>query len=396
MKRALVLFWHGLTGILVGVANWFTVVLGMKDESKYGRLVRRVVATCFALIMIMLASATIYAIGKAFYEELPCNVRYGDDYYDSQYISHNVTYYNKTYWDEEGYIKTRDGKKAIKGIYWIAKPLGRDSLVCYSDGKKRGYFNMFTGKPVIKPQYDHAWIFSEGLASVDDNGWIKFIDTTGKVVIDLRIPYTSGAEGYVFHNSHCAVHNNRRDRIGLIDKQGNWILKPEYFSIEPKDTFWIVSNGREKSVITDNMETVIPFMAGSFWIYEGVIFATMADHSIRRYTLKGELIEDFYINSIDYLTYEKPELRYVKTRNYDGEGHLVSETDDANTYHVQATAKCKRYEAETGWYGLMTSEGKIITPPSYSNIIAVDYDMYLCKDNSEDGVLLNGKGQRVR
>ena len=47
-------------------------------------------------------------------------------------------------------------------------------FICYSDGKKRGYFNMFTGKPVIEPKYDHAWIFSDGLASVDDGGWIKF------------------------------------------------------------------------------------------------------------------------------------------------------------------------------------------------------------------------------
>ena len=76
--------------------------------------------------------------------------------------------------DRERFLKTSDGKKTITGIKWIAKPLGMDSLICYSDGKKRGYFNMFTGKPVIEPKYDHAWIFSDGLASVDDGGWIKF------------------------------------------------------------------------------------------------------------------------------------------------------------------------------------------------------------------------------
>lgn len=28
MKRAFVLIWHGLTALLAGIANWFTVILG--------------------------------------------------------------------------------------------------------------------------------------------------------------------------------------------------------------------------------------------------------------------------------------------------------------------------------------------------------------------------------
>lgn len=29
MKRTSILFWHGLIGILYGISNWFTVILGM-------------------------------------------------------------------------------------------------------------------------------------------------------------------------------------------------------------------------------------------------------------------------------------------------------------------------------------------------------------------------------
>ena len=173
--------------------------------------------------------------------------RSDDSYYNTQYISRSVTYY--TYYDEGGYLKTSDGKKTITDIKWIAKPLGMDSLICYSDGKKRGYFNMLTGKPVIEPQYDHAWIFSDGLASVDDDGWIKFIDTSGKVVIDPKIPYMAGTDGYVFHNDRCIIHNDRRDRFGMIDKQGKWVLKPEYFSIYPFGKYWVIDNGIGKSVL---------------------------------------------------------------------------------------------------------------------------------------------------
>ena len=38
MKRAFILFWHGLTALLAGIANWFTVILGMMDDSKYGKI----------------------------------------------------------------------------------------------------------------------------------------------------------------------------------------------------------------------------------------------------------------------------------------------------------------------------------------------------------------------
>ena len=49
-----------------------------------------------------------------------------------------------------------------------------------------------------------------------------------------------------------------------------------------------------------------------------------------------------------------------------------------------------------GGFGLMSSEGRIITPLSYNRIKAIAHDLYLCKDNDEDGVILNGKGERIR
>ena len=194
-------------------------------------------------------------------------------------------------------------------------------------------------KPVIEPKYSHAWIFSDGLASVDDGGRIKFIDTSGKVVID-QIPYVSEAEGYVFHNNRCIVHNEHCDRFGLLDKQGNYI--------------------------------------------------------IQRYDHSGEIINDFYINDVSYMTYESDELRYSTSKEYNEEGAVTSETEDIEPLPVEKMAKCRRYEAESGWYGLMTADGKVITPPSYCSIQAIGYDMYLCKDNDEDGVILNGKGETTK
>ena len=394
MKRAFILFWHGLTALLVGIANWFTVILGMRDDSKYGKILRRTVGSCFAFLMLLLAIAAGWDFCRTACYRLEVNKHFDDSYYDGQYISRSVTYY--TCYDEDGFLKTSDGKKTITGIKWISKPLGMDSLICYSDGKKRGYFNMFTGKPVIEPKYDHAWIFSDGLASVDDGGWIKFIDASGKVVIDPQIPYIPGAEGYVFHNNRCIVHSERRDRFGLLDKQGKWVLKPDYFSIESSKNFWIIDNGEGKSVLDSTLNTVIPFTKGQIWVSSEYISVTLSNHIIQRYDHSGKIINDFYINDVSYMTYESDELRYSTSKNYNEEGTLTSETENIEPLPVEKMARCRRYEAESGWYGLMSADGKVITPPSYCSIKAIGYDLYLCKDNGEDGVILNGKGQPTK
>ena len=64
MKRYIIMFWHGLTGILSSIAEWFTVVLGMKDDSKYGKVIRRTVGTCFATIMLLITAAVVWDFGR--------------------------------------------------------------------------------------------------------------------------------------------------------------------------------------------------------------------------------------------------------------------------------------------------------------------------------------------
>ena len=54
------------------------------------------------------------------------------------------------------------------------------------------------------------------------------------------------------------------------------------------------------------------------------------------------------------------------------------------------------YQTDLGWYGLMSSDGHIITPPSFSENKAVNADLFLCKDENGYSVLLDGKGNRVK
>ena len=395
IKRAIILFWKGLTGIIAATAEWFSVILGMRDDSKYGKFIRRIVGGCFATLMLLLTVAALSSCINHFYYKYLANRYYNRSIQAGQYLSRNATYYSSAS-ETDGYVETRDGKKTVKGIHWISKPLGDDSLVCYSDGKNRGYFNMLTGEIAIKPKYKHAWVFSDGLASVDDNGKIKFIDAKGNVVIDLNIPYITGAEGYVFHNGHCVIHGNKRDKYGLIDKKGKWMLKAEYDAIYPMDSFFIVSKGGMQSVLFENLKVVLPPMEADLWVSDGNITATMKDHTLRKYNLQGQLVENFLISNVEGMLYDTDEIRYTTAKNYDDDGKLTGETAEAEPTPYQKTASCKKYEAEVGWYGLMSPNGKVITPPRYCDITAIGYDLYLCKTDDVRGEVLNGKGVRIR
>lgn len=397
MKQAIKLFWKGLTGILSAFANWITTILGMNDDSKYGKILRRIVGTCFATLALVLTVTVLSAWGYNIYRE--CAWRWcgssDNEYYNNQFVSRSI-YFHDDYGSTNGYIFDQDGKKLIKGVQWISKPLGEDSLVVYSNGKKRGYFNMYTGEIVVKPTYKHAWVFSDGLASVEIDGNIKFIDTKGDVVFDPHIKYKPCMDGYVFHNGLCIMENDKGDRKGLIDKQGKWALLPEYFCIEISDSLYILDKGKEQSVIDARLQEVIPFMKASLTVHSDVIEAVMEDHTVRTYNRQGALISDFNICETSQLLYDTNEIRYSASYEYDDEGNVTSKNEEGEQSMRQAVAHCMKYQSAYGWYGLMSPNGTIITPPCYNSIEAVGTDLYLCSDGHSNGILLNSKGENVR
>lgn len=391
MKKMFAMFWQGLTGLLTGIINGIATMLGLKESSAYGRCLRRIVGTSLTLIVVLCAAAVAIEFGHEYWGRLKRAMAEKEPN-DVQYVSRGLWYCST---GDKGYLVDADDRKVLKGIDWISKPLGYDTLVCYSNGRKRGYFNIFTGKVAIAPRYDHAWTFSEGLAAVDDGGWIKFIDQTGRVVIDSKMPFHEGIADFVFHNGHCVMPNRRLDRVGLIDRQGRWALPPEYFSVEPVDSFWRVSNGRAESLLNARLQTLIPFGPTRILMHDSEILAIMPDHTQRTYNTRGELLEDFCISNMEQLTYATSELHYGTSLSYDDEGNVVCQMENSSPDPVQKVAKDMCYQAEFGWYGLISAEGKIITPPCYTEIEAVGYDLYRCATSDGCNILLNGNGEKV-
>ena len=136
-------------------------------------------------------------------------------------------------------MKTSDGKVTIKNevtgkvtikdikLDWTQES-SRDSLAVFCSEKKRGYYNMYTGEIAVPAQYRRAWVFAEGVAAVQKNGMIGFIDHKGNTVIDFQFPYHGNPlSEFVFSDGHCVVADTL-GKCGVIDKKGNWLIKPEY------------------------------------------------------------------------------------------------------------------------------------------------------------------------
>lgn len=393
-KMFFTVLWRGLCQAL----GWFFRLFDYKKDGKFASCVWGLFATSAAVIVVVIAINGVLLIAEDVYEwygrqHFNCENPYC---YENTFISSNIYFHNHD--DGKGYIyNIRTGEKYLKHVAWIAKPLGKDSLVCFSDGKKRGYLSKNTGKVVIEPKYDHAWIFSDGIASVEEGGYIKFIDATGKVVINKNMPYIPDMEGYVFHGGYCVVYTDDGEQCGLMDMTGKIVLPLEYSSIEPTDDFelWRIQKGKEMAVLDKELKTVIPLTECSIYIGEGTIDMTMnSDHTMRKYDLRGALINDFYVCGVRTLEYEKDEILYrTRTHDDDGSEYAVSFVEP---YHPMATARLRAYVAGDGYEGLMTADGHVVMMPLYSDIEAIGYDVYLCTSTNCDKVIVNGKGEIVR
>ena len=396
-KEFFTVLWRGVCQAL----GWFFGLFGYKRDGKFAKCVWGLFATSAAFIVTIIAITMVYMVGKdiiRWYDEQHLNCT-DPACWASTSINSDIFFHDSG--DGKGYIFDKcTGKKLIKHVDWIAKPTTSDSLICFSNGKKRGYFSKNTGRLVIEPKYDHAWIFSEGLASVDEDGYIKFIDAKGNVVIDKQMPYFPDMNGYVFHGGYCVVETNDGERCGLMDKSGKIVLPLEFCSISPTNDFklWRVWKENEVAVFDKELKPILPFMQCSTYIHDGTIDVTMPDHTMRKFDMQGNLINDFYISSICQLEYDKDEIVYKGNtqNNCNDDEDEYEYYEDEGYYHPKGTARLRSYVAGDGYEGLMTAGGHVVTMPLYDDISAIDYGLYLCTVTNGDKVIVNGKGEIVK
>lgn len=374
------------------------LLFGYQRGGKFAQCVWGLFATSAAVVMACAAIAVVVGTGEELYH-----------WYSDQYVGceenncyANCNVYGDIYYhdheDGKGYVNNiRTGKKLVRNVAWIREPEGKDSLVAFYNGVKCGYFSKHTGEVVIAPKYKIVWNFSEGLAGIVEDRYVKFIDGTGKVVIDMKMAYDSDMSDLVFHSGYCVIGSSD-DLYGLIDHTGTFVLPQEYDRILlcHELDLWLVEKGKESAVYDKELKAVIPFMECSigFDEEEATITMTMPDHTKREYRPDGQLINDFYIDSVRKLEYEKDEILY-QTRTHDDDGSEYA-VPFVESFHPKATARLRAYVAGDGYEGLMTADGRKVTMPLYWEIEALDSDLYLCSTKNGDKVIVNGKGEMVK
>ena len=362
-------------------ARWVAKMFGYKAENKYARGVWYVFATSAAIFALIFVTALVFDVvdlvkdlcEDAKYERMVNSSTYLHDYCN-QYVSPYVIYHD----DLPGYqYNTTLGQRTATGVQWICKSSDGDSLACFCtvEEHKRGYFNRFTGEVAIPAQYDKAWIFSEGVACVLDKGVLHFIDHKGQTLMGKVFPYTERIDDYCFHNGLCQMLGDN-NCIGLIDKQGSWVVSPEYYEMA-YDTkgFWLVqARDWNYGLLDAKGQMLLPVEYDNITVHheDSCIFVRRLDHLNQ--------VLDFECNIINPCNFVEVEKMEYSTDEYDEEGVMKS-----------ATAKCLRYRTIDWNYGLMDKNGNMITPPSYSSIVSIGYDRYHC-DGPNGSVILDSKG----
>ena len=125
--------------------------------------------------------------------------------------------------------------------------VGKNGLVGYADKK---------GKEVIPVEFNEGLTFSEGMVAVKKAGKWMYFDSTGKAITQNIFDDATSFEGgmaavsksnlygyinysgevlinYQFSNARTfkdglAPAANAKGYWGFIDKQGNWVIKPQY------------------------------------------------------------------------------------------------------------------------------------------------------------------------
>ena len=306
-----------------------------------------------------------------------------DDRYDNytyQYdVNENITFYSN---GPHGYVvNNHTGKKVLRDVKWvITSDNEKDTLACYASNGFRGYFDVRTGRPVIPAKrYTKAWLFSEGLAAVmEKDSTIKFINTRGQIVISNKdFRYPSFSYGYLFYDSLCAM-TDTAGKWGIIDRTGEWIVRPEYDGIAHLKTgHWILNKNEIKGLLDKKAQPILPMEYRDIDVMEHGISVVLHDYTMQMMNFDGTLKYKFVSDDIEDIYYTTQETN--------------SEGDD-----IRKLTPCKSYGTYSGRYGLLSPEGKPLTKPEFTSITGISPNLYYCVfDFSDTGIVLDGNGNLV-
>lgn len=375
LKVFLTVLVRGIWQAICWVANMF----GYNDQTKYGKVVRRIFAGSCALVAMCFASVLVYAAYEVISEKMQRRY-FREQEFTEKYLSPNISLmYNYYSWEHSFLLDNRTGKKMQKGkVAWVVRSADGDSLAVYCDGQKRGYLNRYTGEVVIPAEYERAWVFSCGLACVQKNGSVFFIDHSGKRVgnMTFKVP-TNRDLGYVFKEDYCAVETEE-DGWGIINRQGEWEKEPGYKYIYWKEPYWVYTAQDDISGVWNAiLGNVLYPLYTDINIVDGCIYASCNDGYRRAFDSEGKVVEDFIVTDVSGLQY------------------CTDESDEYGNWDYK-DSNCKLYRIGDRKAGLLSLDGRPLTPAIYTDIDAISKDRFKCDLSNQEYVILDDKGHQIK
>ena len=221
---------------------------------------------------------------------------------------------------------------------------GMDSIGIFKKDGKRGFYSLNTNKVLVPATYTHAWFFSEGLAAVEKDGKIGFINMKGALVIPYQFVHrTNDRPDIVFKDGRCVMANGN-GQMGVIDRKGEWVVKPQYEKVDLTESGIFATTSNSKLLLSNN----------------------------------GEIIQDDLIVKVEPLTCN------VQLKEKDAEGRWrLQDVEMRMDYYVYYTF------AYNNRCGLMDKDGNRLTEPVYSKIEALNEHLF-------SFYLLDGETQFVK
>ena len=295
------------------------------------------------------------------------------------------------------------GEVILDDVTWLVHE-EEDSLAAFAQNRRRGYLNLRSRQSILLDEsIVKAYVYEEGRALVASHDSLYILDQQQNIVARFAATAPRDTECYTYHKGQLPMVGDN-GKLGLIDTCGRWSVAPEYDKISwALDEYWIFIR---EAVLTDaeTGEMIPPhrmvkdshlrtILEGN-WCYlmvthEGYITVADENHWQWHYALDGQLIDDFVCSDVHRLTYLTGEKRWV--------GSSEDPSRPITQQDVEETATLLCYVTNEGWKGLITQDGKVLTPPLFWSIKAISKNLYLCTYDmtSDHGILLNEKGQRI-
>lgn len=139
---------------------------------------------------------------------------------------------------------------------------------------KYGYINK-EGGVRIKPQFNFAFKFSDGLAPVKVGKLFGFIDTFGEMAI--RPSFTSPSD---FHEGLASVKDPETGKWGYIDKTGDMVIEPRDNNTDFSEGVGSVEIGGKWGCVNRNGTVVIEPMSDHSIIFSEGLSPVLIDEKI--------------------------------------------------------------------------------------------------------------------